>query len=198
MNLQLIRTEEFINGEFAGMLGEVLIRCNNVLYIRAADSQENEDSHMQDWRGSSLVYIDWQQSEALELLFSTHPSGMFSNCSFFVLKQDTTGQWWLALIRLVIRHRNVSSRNEISPKGGIAWTLLDLPLRINYKRCGPCSLRSNITKPISMRPVVFVIVLLISVCVYVSLFVSHLLSFESNGEAIVYVYVAFFLQLLDR
>jgi LSM domain. len=48
MNLQLIRTEEFINGEFAGMLGEVLIRCNNVLYIRAADSQENEDAQMQD------------------------------------------------------------------------------------------------------------------------------------------------------
>jgi len=37
MNLQLIKTEEFINGQFAGMLGEVLIRCNNVLYIKAAD-----------------------------------------------------------------------------------------------------------------------------------------------------------------
>ena len=36
MNLQLVKTEEFINGQFAGMLGEVLIRCNNVLYIRAA------------------------------------------------------------------------------------------------------------------------------------------------------------------
>ena len=49
MNLQLVRTEEYINGEFAGMLGEVLIRCNNVLYIRAANSnQENEDSQMRD------------------------------------------------------------------------------------------------------------------------------------------------------
>jgi small nuclear ribonucleoprotein F len=34
MNLQLENTEEFIDGEFAGSLGEVLIRCNNVLYIK--------------------------------------------------------------------------------------------------------------------------------------------------------------------
>ena len=37
MNLQLTKTEEFVDGQFAGMLGEVLIRCNNVLYIKAAD-----------------------------------------------------------------------------------------------------------------------------------------------------------------
>jgi len=37
MNLQLKNTEEFIDGQFAGVLGEVLIRCNNVLYIKAAD-----------------------------------------------------------------------------------------------------------------------------------------------------------------
>ena len=37
MNLQLQNTEEFIDGNFAGALGEVLIRCNNVLYIKAAD-----------------------------------------------------------------------------------------------------------------------------------------------------------------
>eukprot|EP01040_Poterioochromonas_malhamensis_P003636 gene3637-3886_t len=36
MNLQLARTEEFVDGELAGSLGEVLIRCNNVLYIRGA------------------------------------------------------------------------------------------------------------------------------------------------------------------
>ena len=36
MNLHLQRCEEFIDGEFAGFLGEVLIRCNNVLYIKAA------------------------------------------------------------------------------------------------------------------------------------------------------------------
>ena len=34
MNLQMDATEEYIGGEFAGALGEVLIRCNNVLYIR--------------------------------------------------------------------------------------------------------------------------------------------------------------------
>ncbi|KAL7552909.1 hypothetical protein ACHAWF_016153, partial [Thalassiosira exigua] len=38
MNLQLTDTEEFIDGQFAGALGEVLIRCNNVLYMKAADS----------------------------------------------------------------------------------------------------------------------------------------------------------------
>lgn len=41
MNLQLANCEEWIGGKFAGNLGEVLIRCNNVLYIRGA--QEGED-----------------------------------------------------------------------------------------------------------------------------------------------------------
>ncbi|CAI5511509.1 unnamed protein product [Closterium sp. Naga37s-1] len=31
MNLQLASTEEYIDGQFMGSLGEVLIRCNNVL-----------------------------------------------------------------------------------------------------------------------------------------------------------------------
>ena len=37
MNLQLASTEEFVDGQSTGTLGEVLIRCNNVLYIRGAD-----------------------------------------------------------------------------------------------------------------------------------------------------------------
>jgi len=37
MNLQLANTEEFLEGNFAGNLGEVLIRCNNVLYVRGAE-----------------------------------------------------------------------------------------------------------------------------------------------------------------
>ena len=32
--IQLASTEEFTHGEYRGNLGEVLIRCNNVLYIR--------------------------------------------------------------------------------------------------------------------------------------------------------------------
>ena len=36
MNLQLASTQEFIDGKLAGDLGEVLIRCNNVLYVRGA------------------------------------------------------------------------------------------------------------------------------------------------------------------
>ena len=33
MNLQLANAEEYVNGDFKGALGEILIRCNNVLYI---------------------------------------------------------------------------------------------------------------------------------------------------------------------
>jgi small nuclear ribonucleoprotein F len=40
MNLQLENTEEYINEEFAGNLGQVLIRCNNVLYLRAGDASQ--------------------------------------------------------------------------------------------------------------------------------------------------------------
>ncbi|CAD6886218.1 unnamed protein product [Tilletia controversa] len=42
MNLQLANTEEIENGKSNGMLGEVFIRCNNVLYIR-----ELQDDAMQ-------------------------------------------------------------------------------------------------------------------------------------------------------
>jgi hypothetical protein len=31
-----VRFDRYVNGQLAGSLGEVLIRCNNVLYIRAA------------------------------------------------------------------------------------------------------------------------------------------------------------------
>lgn len=42
MNLQLANTEEHIQGEMTGNLGEVLIRCNNVLYIRGVDEEDEE------------------------------------------------------------------------------------------------------------------------------------------------------------
>ena len=58
MNLQLANTEEFIDGAqtgenksrvytfydghfCTGNLGEVLVRCNNVLYIKAAEEEED-------------------------------------------------------------------------------------------------------------------------------------------------------------
>ncbi|CAM6127911.1 unnamed protein product [Calypogeia fissa] len=41
MNLQLASTEEFIDGQFTGNLGEVLIRCNNVLYLRGVPEDED-------------------------------------------------------------------------------------------------------------------------------------------------------------
>ena len=37
MNLNLANTEEYIDGVLAGNLGEVLIRCNNVLYVRGVE-----------------------------------------------------------------------------------------------------------------------------------------------------------------
>lgn len=37
---QLANTEEFKDGVSAGTLGEVLIRCNNVLYIRGIEEEE--------------------------------------------------------------------------------------------------------------------------------------------------------------
>ena len=38
MNLQMINTEEWIDGDCRGNIGEVLIRCNNVLYIRDTEN----------------------------------------------------------------------------------------------------------------------------------------------------------------
>ncbi|KAL0212546.1 hypothetical protein RCL1_006172 [Eukaryota sp. TZLM3-RCL] len=40
MNLQLASTEEFIDGVRKGNIGEILVRCNNVLYVRAMDEEE--------------------------------------------------------------------------------------------------------------------------------------------------------------
>jgi small nuclear ribonucleoprotein F len=34
MNMQLEETEEFIDGNLMGKMGEVLIRCNNILYVK--------------------------------------------------------------------------------------------------------------------------------------------------------------------
>lgn len=42
MNLLLTSTEEYVDGEFAGNLGDVLIRCNNVLYLRGAEGEEED------------------------------------------------------------------------------------------------------------------------------------------------------------
>ncbi|KAK4190323.1 hypothetical protein QBC35DRAFT_378191 [Podospora australis] len=50
MNIQLSNTEEFIDRKPTGTLGQVLIRCNNVLYIRGADSDGagDKDTKMED------------------------------------------------------------------------------------------------------------------------------------------------------
>ncbi|CAN7119653.1 unnamed protein product [Brassica rapa subsp. narinosa] len=37
---QLGNTEEYIDGQLTGNLGEILIRCNNVLYVRGVPEDE--------------------------------------------------------------------------------------------------------------------------------------------------------------
>ena len=53
MNLQLNKAEEYIDGEMAGYLGEVLIRCNNILYIRAAENQDEPGDDSADDGGGA-------------------------------------------------------------------------------------------------------------------------------------------------
>ncbi|KAI1932085.1 hypothetical protein LOZ58_004037 [Ophidiomyces ophidiicola] len=48
MNLQLSNTEEFIDGKNTGTLGQVLIRCNNVLWISSAKGVVMKDVEMAD------------------------------------------------------------------------------------------------------------------------------------------------------
>ncbi len=40
MNLQLLNAEEWFKGDYKGNLGEILIRCNNVLYLREAPDDQ--------------------------------------------------------------------------------------------------------------------------------------------------------------
>ncbi|CCF37095.1 small nuclear ribonucleoprotein F [Colletotrichum higginsianum] len=42
MNIQLSGAEEYIDQKLTGALGQVLIRCNNVLWIRGAKQGEND------------------------------------------------------------------------------------------------------------------------------------------------------------
>ena len=48
MNLHLLKAEEYMDGELAGFLGEILIRCNNILYIKAAEEQDDAAVEMQE------------------------------------------------------------------------------------------------------------------------------------------------------
>ncbi|TAQ89340.1 hypothetical protein B7494_g2317 [Chlorociboria aeruginascens] len=48
MNIQLSETEEWIDQEKTSSLGQVLIRCNNVLWIQAANQESgNGDTKME-------------------------------------------------------------------------------------------------------------------------------------------------------
>eukprot|EP00762_Andalucia_godoyi_P004173 ANDGO_06280.mRNA.1 putative small nuclear ribonucleoprotein F len=61
MNLQLSECEEWVRGHYAGLLGQVLIRCNNVLYIRQGTHQ---DLHQSKSSQSSNRAGEEQESDA--------------------------------------------------------------------------------------------------------------------------------------
>ncbi|XP_007059946.2 small nuclear ribonucleoprotein F, partial [Chelonia mydas] len=42
MKMQLATTEEYVDGALSGHLGEVLIRCNNVLNIGGVEEEDGE------------------------------------------------------------------------------------------------------------------------------------------------------------
>ncbi|RKP15248.1 small nuclear ribonucleo protein F, partial [Piptocephalis cylindrospora] len=48
MNIQLANAEEYLDGECKGTLGEVLIRCNNVMYVRGAPDNTKESKDEED------------------------------------------------------------------------------------------------------------------------------------------------------
>ena len=52
MNLQLASTSEYVDGQMTGELGDVFIRCNNVMYIRGAsnnaDTEEKAEQEMEE------------------------------------------------------------------------------------------------------------------------------------------------------
>ena len=48
MNLQLANTEEYIDGALTGNLGEALIRCNNVLFIRGIEDDDEDMEAIRD------------------------------------------------------------------------------------------------------------------------------------------------------
>jgi hypothetical protein len=50
---QLANTEEFIDGATTGNLGEVLIRCNNVLYVRGLPESEEKTQDKENEEQSS-------------------------------------------------------------------------------------------------------------------------------------------------
>lgn len=48
MNIQLSGAEEFIAGKSNGKLGQVLVRCNNVLWISGKGQANGHDVGMED------------------------------------------------------------------------------------------------------------------------------------------------------
>ena len=50
MNLQLREAEEIINNEIKGSLGEIIIRCNNVLFVKEYENKI--------WKSKFFIFIN--------------------------------------------------------------------------------------------------------------------------------------------
>jgi len=48
MNIQLASTEEYSDGNFIGTVGEIFIRCNNVMYVRKHPEEEEAEATMKE------------------------------------------------------------------------------------------------------------------------------------------------------
>ncbi|KAB5593398.1 Aspartyl-tRNA synthetase [Ceratobasidium theobromae] len=88
MNLQLANTEEFEDGKSNGALGEVFIRCNNVLYIRCVLKLHKLQLNLTRVRlqrsATECITGKRHLASASTSTKLTKPSGASSKCSIFV------------------------------------------------------------------------------------------------------------------
>ncbi|CAJ0949755.1 unnamed protein product, partial [Mesorhabditis belari] len=71
MNVQMANAEEYIDGTNTGALGEILIRCNNILYIGGAEDSEGAyippaklklmQEQIQDKSGEQFQRLIWER-----------------------------------------------------------------------------------------------------------------------------------------
>ncbi|KAG0323161.1 hypothetical protein BGZ97_012879 [Linnemannia gamsii] len=92
MNLQLANTEEFVDGVSAGTLGEVLIRCNNVLYL-LSDQQLTSPSF--------LSYLLQYQNETIRGI-SVRLPGNFVHYSLLSEQEIIPGQTTVGELKMKV------------------------------------------------------------------------------------------------
>ncbi|XP_006861277.1 PREDICTED: small nuclear ribonucleoprotein F-like [Chrysochloris asiatica] len=61
LNMQLANTDEYIDRALSGHLGEGLIRCNNVLYIRGVEEEEEDGEMRKEHLLREIIYSSRQE-----------------------------------------------------------------------------------------------------------------------------------------